>query len=223
MRALKLAKYVLAAGILSVGLLGGKAMAADPAMPYAPVDWSGWYVGVHAGGAWGNVDFNAAPYAGPVWSQDLSGFGGGVLGGYNWQSGQFVFGAEIDATWFGADSTLNMAPFGFPGTFVTAEYDALYTARARAGIAYDRWMPYVTAGIGLLSMSGAPSFGGTFDTDNFGFVGGAGLEMLAFGDRATIRVEWLHGEFSYETAPPFADSDPSVDIIRAALTYRFGH
>ena len=224
MRTLKFARPVLMATVMSFALLSGKAMAADPAMPYTPAaaDWSGWYVGVHAGGAWGDIDFNATPYGGPFWSQSVSGFGGGVLGGYNWQADRFVFGAEVDATWFGVDSTLNLAGVGFPGVNVTAEYDALYTARGRLGIAYDRWMPYVSAGIGLLQMSASANAAPAFKTDHIGFVGGVGLEMLAFGDRATVRVEWLHGEFSYETAGPFADPDPSLDIIRAALTYRFG-
>jgi hypothetical protein len=83
-------------------------------------DWSGLYVGVNAGGAWGTLhsrtttDFNLAPLGGPLvylvsgldsfgtlaaaGAQDLktsSIIAGGQVG-YNWQRSGLVIGVESD-------------------------------------------------------------------------------------------------------------------------------
>src|SRR5262245_20206924 len=101
----------LAIAIAAIALIGTPAFAADmavkarPAAPApmpAPVyNWTGWYVGLNAGGAWGHSDnststvFNDPGYFDPTsipaiasagaQSTDLSGFTGGIQAGYNWQ------------------------------------------------------------------------------------------------------------------------------------------
>ena len=110
-------------------LIGAPAFAADmpvkaPPRPVAvPVaySWTGFYVGLNGGGAWGTfhatttTDFNPAPLGGPpvynisnpmadvvalaaVGAQNIkaAGFIGGGQVGYNWQSGAAVFGVEAD-------------------------------------------------------------------------------------------------------------------------------
>src|SRR5262245_26713955 len=84
------------------------ATAADmPAVPYkappVPIqrvyDWTGFYIGLNAGGGWANAtsDFSVGALA-PFASVDNSLFGaiGGGQAGMNWQSGAFVFGFETD-------------------------------------------------------------------------------------------------------------------------------
>lgn len=129
------------AALAVAALLGiGSAVAADlPARTYskAPAladpgyDWSGFYVGVNAGGAWGTfgsrttTDFNPAPLGGPLvylisgqpslqtlaaaGAQDLSAssFIGGGQAGYNWQRERLVVGVEADMNYIhlrGSDS-----------------------------------------------------------------------------------------------------------------------
>src|SRR5262245_2493048 len=86
-------------------LLGGAALAADMPLRQAPppiaplATWTGFYIGVNGGGAFGeaNSDFNVA--GGPTFaSVDLSMKGaiGGGQAGYNWQTGPAVFGVEAD-------------------------------------------------------------------------------------------------------------------------------
>ena len=85
--------------------------AADlPARPYtkAPViavdpayDWSGFYVGGHLGYLWGKtsvVDDGVLTEPGAP----TNGVIGGVLAGYNWQSGPLVLGIEGDIGWTNA-------------------------------------------------------------------------------------------------------------------------
>jgi outer membrane immunogenic protein len=121
-------KLCIAASLFALGI--GSAFAADlapriyskaPALADPGYDWSGFYVGVNAGGAWGTfgsrttTDFNPAPLGGPpvynisnpqedvaalasAGAQDLKGssFTGGGQAGYNWQRDRIVLGVEAD-------------------------------------------------------------------------------------------------------------------------------
>ncbi len=101
-------KRLISAGVVALATVTmmGAANAADiarrQAMPtkapayYAPYNWTGFYVGINGGGAWGNSDWDAATGSS---SHDTS---GGLVGGtvgYNYQVGQAVFGIEGDIDW----------------------------------------------------------------------------------------------------------------------------
>lgn len=113
-------------------------------------DWSGAYVGIHGGAAWGNQEFDLGPqsqlseyffnsgYLPTSISLDDASFAGGALAGYNWQSGALVLGVEADITAFaGMDrqQVVNLA-LGVSGyeTTASAEVDDLATIRARLGL-----------------------------------------------------------------------------------------
>ena len=104
---------------LSVLALSGDARAADLPMksPHAqaaamvdPVyNWSGFYVGLNAGGAWGRTETTSSPFgdnigvtaaalaqAAGASASTGSGFIGGVKIGYNWQAANWVVGLEAD-------------------------------------------------------------------------------------------------------------------------------
>jgi len=153
----RLRKSVLKSAFLAtatIGLIGGSAFAADlptrKGPPIAPVyvpppfTWTGFYVGLNAGGAWtsGNSNNNfgfpfvgAVPFGGtsiPVatsGSSNRSGFIGGGQVGYNYQFGigsGFVLGGEADIDWANISrNNSNNVLFGsftlpqFPGTLFT--------------------------------------------------------------------------------------------------------
>ena len=75
-----------------------------------PFTWTGFYIGVNAGGIWPSGSRNAslldpnaaidggfsdAAFPGGLGSQS-AGFIGGGQAGYNWQTGAFVLGVETD-------------------------------------------------------------------------------------------------------------------------------
>ena len=76
--------------------------------PVAPVvyvpafTWTGFYIGLNAGGAWaGSRDVTVTgPGGGPanavIGGSGDGAFVGGLQAGYNWQSGAFVYGVEAD-------------------------------------------------------------------------------------------------------------------------------
>src|SRR5215469_18821792 len=67
-------------------------------VPYVPIDWSGFYVGVNGGGAWSNDNQLQDPTIGFGGVSPSGGFGGGQIG-YNWQGIWYpsvVLGFEAD-------------------------------------------------------------------------------------------------------------------------------
>src|SRR5690242_7983468 len=124
----------------------GTAAAADlprgPAPYYAPpppavYNWAGAYAGLNLGYEWGKVTNSGI---------DPSGIAGGGQIGYNWQTGQFVFGVETDLQVSGADDTF--APYKFSNPWFG-------TLRGRAGFAIDNVLLYATAGLAYGELSGA--------------------------------------------------------------------
>src|ERR1700757_4316599 len=73
-----------------------------------PFTWTGFYVGLNAGGIWSSGSrsatlFAPAAFPFPVTADFPGGLGNGSAGfigggqaGYNWQTGAFVFGVETD-------------------------------------------------------------------------------------------------------------------------------
>ena len=98
-------QFVTAAALLSSI---GAAQAADlpPRVPVsapavvvpAPVyNWTGFYIGANGGYGWSGASVTVGGVT--VDGGDLKGpFAGGQIG-YNYQSGMFVFGVEVDGQW----------------------------------------------------------------------------------------------------------------------------
>lgn len=145
-----------------------------PAAPPPPVsNWTGFYVGLNAGWSWSSLDntlavINGTPgyFAAAVipgvntsgtGSLDDNSFTGGLQLGYNFQSGQFVYGVEGDINWMHHDASLGGT---FPytngvGTYiltVSNSIDWLSTIRGRLGMtvgATGSTLLYVTGGLAL--------------------------------------------------------------------------
>ena len=173
----------LLAGITSLFALApiGVASAADmpPAPVYtkapvaAPYSWTGFYVGLNAGGAWSHansntstsctsascyfIDTNTTNLFNSVGAQrdTASGFVGGAQAGFNWQMGNFVTGLETDFQSFrqnGNGSGSAVYPTLAPATFTVSQSfstDWLWTLRPRLGIAMNSWLFYATGGVAI--------------------------------------------------------------------------
>jgi outer membrane immunogenic protein len=102
--------------VVVAGLFAAPAFAADmpvkarPAPAVAAVyNWSGFYIGGHVGGLrgdkdWAFVENSGGPNIPPILtSHNVSGLIAGGQVGFNWQSGNFVFGVEGEGSWTNAD------------------------------------------------------------------------------------------------------------------------
>ena len=221
----------------------GTAFAADlPMRPEykapAPVaariyDWTGIYVGVNGGGAWGGQDpLNIISDRFDRFSTNISGglFGGTVGGQVQVQ--HVVFGLEADLDWANVkgSSAVNPTIGGMPVGAVTfnAQTNINWesTARLRLGYAADNVLFYATGGLALLGAKttltapgGAAACGGilancTGTNKQLGAALGAGLEY-GFTPQISGKIEYL-----YVTAASLNVSQQNE--IRAGLNYRFG-
>ena len=214
-------KYLLAS-VAALGIVAaGAASAADLPSRKGPVaapvylppafTWTGFYVGANAGYGWGNVNANGWANVG-----DLDGFVGGGQVGYNYQMGQFVIGAEADFQ--GADLTS-----GNNLGLVRVKTEYFGTVRARVGVAFDRFMPYITGGWAYGNVkTSIPALAFSSDrTHTGGYAIGGGLEY-AFTNNLIGGVEYLYvdlGEKNILGAGTKVGTDFSV--VRARLSYKF--
>jgi outer membrane immunogenic protein len=185
---------------LSVFVGINAAMAADlPVKAYTkappivdPVyNWTGFYVGLNAGGGWNDTKddvfptgclLDAACSLQPVTNNPLrsdsvrlngSGFIGGAQAGYNWQRNKWVFGIEGDINYNGLnDGNSINRPLAAPlvGNLIHSETDKMDwfgTLRGRIGMtATPNLLLYGTGGLafGQIRSASAVSFSLTRDT-----------------------------------------------------------
>jgi outer membrane immunogenic protein len=217
-------KKLLLAGVTLIALGTMSASAADiqrrqmpaKAPAYVPppaYNWTGFYLGINGGGAWGRSDFSA-PFASG--SFDTSGWLAGGTIGYNWQTGPVVFGLEGDIDWAHINGS------AICGGVTTCEIRAnwLGTARGRLGYAFDRIMPYVTGGAAFGGIkTNVPGFGNTSDT-KVGWTVGGGVEAAIAGPW-TAKVEYLYVDLGHPDSILGSDAKFTTNVVRAGLNYRF--
>ena len=205
---------------------------------YAPagtaIDWSGFYVGVHAGWAATDADtkYNPAGTTFDVTSYD--GIYGGHIG-YQRQLGVIVLGIEagISATF---DDNKGSSPC--PDVQYSCSQglqDYIFTVGGRLGFAAGHLMPYLTLGYAHTSLAYS-ALGGpnpeTAETDHHGIYAGAGLDWM-IRDNWILGIEYRNYRFFDEkqmpinlltggTGYPYV-VEPSADSISVRLSYKFGH
>src|SRR5580658_7689362 len=156
---------------------------APPAQVTQAYNWTGFYIGANGGGGWGHSywDANAT-------GMNLSGAQVGGTAGYNWQSGNAVFGLEGDLDWSNlkGSATTTLCPFG-----CNTSDTWLSTVRGRAGYAFGSVLPYVTGGLAVGDIrAGFPGFA-TASTTNAGWTVGGGIEVALPGNWSA-KAEYLH-------------------------------
>jgi outer membrane immunogenic protein len=180
-------------------------------------NWTGLYVGVNAGYGWGRSSWDL-----PAVTVNSKGWLAGITLGYNYQVGSWVFGIEGDYDWADVKGT---APC-FVAATCEIKNSYLATIRGRLGYAYDRWLPYLTAGgaYGDVRATINP-VGLTASKALFGWTIGGGLEY-AFMGNWTAKLEYLYvdlGSFDTGFAAPVAADNVSFreHVVRAGLNYKF--
>ena len=184
--------------------------------------WGGFYAGVNGGYAWGTAEREPAA-GGPSTEDNTGGFALGAQAGYNFDMGGFVLGAETDLQWAAISHDEDI-----PGGTLTAGVDGFGTVRGRAGVTFDRVMPYITGGLaygwGTVSVEDGAGVKTSQDNTHVGWTVGAGLEAAA-ADNITFKAEFLYvdlGAQTYTSAPgPALDVSQRFGIVRAGLNYKF--
>lgn len=200
-------------------------------------NWTGFYIGVNGGYAWGSQDpFNLLTNRFDAFSVPFSGGVFGATAGAQIQSGHVVMGFEADIDWASINGSATVVPTiggALPGgcggcvASLTTKIQDVTTGRFRAGYALDNWLPYVTAGFALLGANANVSTVNGFacttglltavctGTDHrLGIAMGAGLE---YGITPALSAKF---EYMYIGAASFEVSH--LNEVRLGLNYRFG-
>lgn len=187
---------------------------AQPA-PVAIYNWSGFYIGGHAGYAWGREEITDN-ITGVTAATDPSGFLAGAQVGYNWQVGQWVFGIEGDWSWTNADGSA-----AIPGAIVTSEHNWYGTATARLGYAVDNWLWYVKGGAAWADADYSIA-GVSVGETRSGWTIGGGLEY-GLTPNWSAKLEYNYLDFGKDSiaAPIGVQADTQVHLFKAGLNYRF--
>ena len=208
-------KGVAIVALVAVGAVAAQAAdlptrkeAPVPVFVPPPFTWTGFYIGLNAGGIWPSGSRNAnifdpnsgidggfltSEFPGGLGSQS-AGFIGGGQAGYNWQTGAFVLGVEtdFDGTTVSKNTNFSSSPFGGPGIFggdvlnvnAKTSLDWLGTTRARVGFVAtpdNRLMIYATGGV---AYGGGSSNFSVFDSRN---------DLFFQGSPSSTRVGWTIG------------------------------
>ena len=189
----------------------GTAAAADlprgPAPYYPPpasvYNWGGAYAGLNLGYQWGKVtNSNIEP----------SGIAGGGQIGYNWQSGQFVFGAEARYSGQRARTTLSLHT-----NFPTHGLERCAAAPASRSTIYFCTEPWVSP-----TGTSRAEFGGLDESKTLvGWTGGLGMEV-GLTPNWSAKVEYLYmdlGSRAYTLTG--ADNGLQASYLRLGVNYHF--
>ena len=232
-------KKVLMAGAAVAALLLAAAnpQAADVVPEPVMTDWSGFYIGAHAGyaaadmsGCYDCSDPTSALFAEDL---DLSGLLGGIHAGLNFQTDDLVIGIEGDVSFtdIGDDGGVIADP-GDEDT-QSADVDMLASVRLRLGVSLDDVLVYATGGIAIPDAewtyddTGGDE-DGTVKFNDIGGVAGVGFEFAGVGP-IRWRVESLYyffneskniGEFGGAQDDNEIELD-DVFVIRGGASYYF--
>src|SRR5580704_9464749 len=211
-------KGVAAAAVMVVGTVAAQAAdlptrkeAPAPVFVPPPFTWTGFYIGLNAGGIWPSggrsatlfdpdaaIDggFIGAGFPGGLGSQS-AGFIGGGQAGYNWQTGAFVLGVETDFDGTTVSKSFNNVGVPFAGASVPAllggdflsvngkaSLSWLGTTRGRVGFVAtpdNRLLIYATGGVAY--------GGGSANFNAFDSTTGSSWS----GNPSSTRVGWTIG------------------------------
>ena len=191
---------------------------APPVAPTMATNWSGLYIGAHAGYGFAQTDFSAAGLG-------FNGLGsngatvGGVIG-FDWQFAQrFVAGLAVDGDVSSVDSNLALGPIS-----ASAKANDTLAARVRAGyLVSPATMIYLTGGVAQtrtkLDIGGLLSRNQSFD----GGVVGAGVETR-LGGSWFLNAEYMHYFFNGKTfLGGVLQAKPEMGVARVGISYKFGN
>jgi outer membrane immunogenic protein len=264
---------VLTAAIVSAVLGTGGAYAADlpvkaPVLVAPTPSWAGFYIGVNAGAGSGEGTYTLSP-SGCFLTGACGGtpalnplrtftedhlntfFVGGAQAGYNWQTGNFVYGLEGDINYNGwNNNTAIIYALAAPlvGTFTTAvntRLDWFGTFRGRIGIAASPTiLIFGTGGLAYgqvksstagVFLPGGDTYAGTASSTRAGWTVGGGMEWM-FMPNWSLKWEYLFidlGKLNYAdgctavcgavaTPPAYATSVQFREqVARVGLNYHF--
>jgi outer membrane immunogenic protein len=205
------------------------------AQPPLVYDWSGYFIGVTGGDAFAGEDsIRIKPdFQEKAGHLDLNGLFGGAQVGANWQTGNWVLGAQADlqlSDIVDADKqTAGGVEFSSKGAV-----DWSSSVRIRTGYAIDNLLIFGTGGLAIAGVdykvrtvddpSSAINLSDSYTAT--GWTAGAGVEW-GFSANSSAKIEYLFTDLGKkEIGNSFSDDSyfktaPSFQSIRMGVDFRF--
>jgi outer membrane immunogenic protein len=205
--------------------------------PFAPVNWTGFYIGGNAGGAWSTTDwtfFNGATFE-PTSQNRSSWVAGGQIGylyqfNPNWVAG-------IEASWSGTNLKQTSLSLEVADRFRQSKITDLLLVTGRLGYASYNWLGYIKGGYANskvdfnTSVASTGLASSTSSDRNGGWAVGAGLEY-AFNPYVSAGVEYNFarlnvGDRNQAVSPGFVTPETvtsahaDIQTVWARLNVRF--
>ena len=212
--------------------------------PIQAVSWTGFYVGGHAGYSWGRWDGDLVydPGLGPLVGVfnpsrrtiDANSWIAGGQIGFNYQVNSFVFGLEADASWTNLSGRGSFTTV--PGDFnwaIENRLDWFGTVRGRAGVAFNNFLLYGTAGVAYGQTSADQlvtniipcclvTARASASENHIGWTAGAGVEWM-YSRNWSVKAEYLYtdlGSAAYRfIGTTFLGTPHTTDSFPADLTF----
>ncbi len=218
--------------------IGGFAMAGGDIAPVAPApmdSWSGFYVGVQAGGVWGDADVDYQTDTQSygyykTYGLNVDGFAGGLYAGYNWLlQDNWLVGVEGEWNYVSADDTGAVVNDPTTTTKVEQNWDA--SLRVRAGKVIGDSLFYITGGIAWgdfdLAVYDASDRGSGSYTLT-GWTLGAGWEYR-FSEHLSARIQYRYTDYGDDTKRVWSQPPSYIDaklnynshMVMVGFSYRF--
>lgn len=239
---MQIKSVLLATAFAFAGISGANAADAiqyqEPvaAVPVQSFSWGGAYLGGQVGYGWGKSRYSDTVFVSAFTDQlKPDGFLGGLYAGYNFDLGnQVILGVDGDITYNNLkDGQLE----DFGGINIGNDTKVRWSGavRARAGLAVDRFLPYIAGGVAFASVrnSGYFEYVGfekftAVDTKTMtGWTVGAGVDYAAT-DNLIVRLEYRYTDYGRKD---FSGSDAFVILdtenklktndIRLGVAYKF--
>lgn len=181
-----------------------------PVAPPIYFCWCGAYVGANAGFQWTSNIGGPSP----------SGVTAGIQGGYNWQSGPWVYGFETDFNLSSASDRFSDIEFSNP---------AFGTLRGRAGYTISNFLLYTTGGFAW-GIDTVARGGLSESSAHLGWTIGAGVEvgLASFGPAWSAWSAWsAKAEYLYlglsqgVVLPASVPANFQSNVLRFGVNYHF--
>ena len=223
-------KLLLSAAVLAGTVLPASAADMPPRTYTAPAytapaliyNWTGFYIGGHLGGAFG--DDNGLLGSGGR-------FMGGVQGGFDYQfAPNWVAGVEAQYSWLNSNATGVLFP---ANTLVISRNDQIGSVTGRFGYTWGPALVYAKGGFAWrdnpnigVTVGSTPVAFATTGGNNNGWTVGAGLEYM-FAPNWSAKAEYQYYNFGSAnfTSPaalvPAGSFTTDDHTVKAGVNYRF--
>ena len=205
----------------------------------ASTSWAGFYMGLHAGYGWADVDWRLEN--GALFEQFGHSPSGGIFGGQvglQHQWGNIVAGVEVSYSGLRLDDDSGAGNAALVNRVRETDIENIFLATARLGYATDRWLVYAKGGLASadVTFNGFGTVAGiaTFNSEKRenGWTAGAGFEHM-FWKNVSVGVEYnyIHLDTSDRLGNLFSNGNPAaispvsdtdIHLIMARLNFKLG-